>query len=205
MLTDIRVKQFFHRLHYTNSNFRIFNYVKLNFNASKLDSKFAFVDSSQDISRTQLMQRAKINGEVLFNLFGDWLNKKTINDWYFDVGAGFHTANMARAEDTIAVTTQTVFIEAGVSIRSSSNIGFDMYSRFIIQYSPQTDFVPHNHATQLLRAGGEVYWNPFKDAANRIFARINYTMGLKKAEGKNSYSQVQIGYSTLLSKAIGLK
>ena len=205
ILTDVRMKQFFHRLHYPNSNKRTFNYVKITFNASKLDSKFAFVDSTDELSRTQLMQRAKINGEVVFNLFSTWLNKKTINDWYIDAGAGFHTTNLAKSKDTIPITTQTIFFEAGVNLRNSSNIGFDMYTRFIIQYSPQTDFAGQNKATQFLRTGGEVYWNPFKNVANRLFARINYTMGLKKSEGKNSYSQVQFGYSLLLSRVIGLK
>lgn len=203
--TDIRVKQFFHRSHQWNRGLKALHYIKINFTASKLDSKNSFVDSSDHLSRSALYQKSKINAEVLVNIISSWLGRKTLNNYYVDFGAGYNTVNLARSKDTIPINVLSIFLEGGIAIRSSSNIGFDFYSRFSNQFSPQTDFNSQDKKVLFLRMGGEVYWNPFGDAANRVFGRINYTIGLNQSEKKNSFSQVQIGYSTLLSKAIGKK
>ena len=201
--TDVRLKQFLHRKHYRNEGSKIFQYVKINFTASKLDSKKDFVDSSSNISRTGLFQKAKINAEAQVNLFTSWLGRKTLNNYYFDFGAGFNTVKLAGLKDTSFITIPSLYMEAGITLKNSSNIGFDFYSRYTFQYSPQTDFNDQNGDVKFLRFGGEIYWNPFNDEASRVFGRINYIMGLSSKEKKNSFSQVQIGYSTLLSKVIG--
>ena len=204
-LTDLRFKQFLHRKHYINSGMRILQYLKVNLTASKLDSKYSFVDSSDQLSRSQLMQRSKFNAELLMNLYSSWLGRKTLSTYYLDAGAGFSNVNLARSKDTITIKTQNLFLEGGLNLKSSSNIGFDFYVRGIVQYSPSTSFNKQDSASRFLRFGGEVYWNPFGDPASRIFARITYTKGLNSFENRHSFSQVQLGYSTLLSKAIGKK
>jgi len=203
--TDIRVKQFLHRIHYRNKGLKALHYLKLNFNASKLDSKNSFVDSSDNLSRAGLYQKSKIKAEVAINLFSSWLGRKTLNGYYFDFGAGYNTVDLARSKDTIPINVPSIFWEGGVTLRNSSNAGFDFYTRFAIQFSPQTDFKDQDKGATFFRIGGEIFWNPSGDAANRIFGRINYTMGLSTVEKKNAFSQVQIGYSVLLSKAIGKK
>ena len=80
---------------------KIFQYFKVNFTASKLDSKNSFVDSSDKISRSALFQKAKINAEAQVNLFTSWLGRKTLNNYYVDFGGGFNTVKLAAPKDTI--------------------------------------------------------------------------------------------------------
>jgi hypothetical protein len=201
--TDVHLKQFLHRKHYRNEGSRILQYIKVNFNASKLDSKNSFVDSSSQISRSELYQKSTINLEGAVNILNSWLGRKTLNNYYFDFGGGINTVRLAGLHDTSAIAVPSLFFEGGISIRNSSNIGFDFNTRYTFQYSPQTAYNHQDGDVKFLRIGAEVYWNPFGDAANRVFGRINYVMGLSTIEKKNSYSQIQIGYSTLLSKVIG--
>jgi len=203
--TDVRIKQFIHRKHIANKGLKSLHYLKVNFSASKLDSKKSYVDSSNNLSRSDLYQKSKYNGEVALNIISSWLTRKTSNSYYVDFGAGYYTVNLARLKDTIPINVTNLFLEGGLNLRSSSNIGFDFCTRLSLQYSPQTDFNDQDKRILFLRMGGEVFWSPFENPASRIFGRINYFKGFNKSEKKRSFSQVQIGYSTLLSKVIGTK
>lgn len=202
--TDVRFKQFIHRKNRGNSGKFFGQYIKFNFNATKFDSKRNFEDSS-NFSRTGLMQEAVVNAELAYNIFNDWVEKKSLSSVYVDIGGGISISQLARLKDTISITTQNIFTEGGLNLRSSSNIGIDVYVRAILQYSPQTDFNDQARALWYLRFGGEVYWNPFGDIANRIFGRVNYTFSTKNIEKKAHYSQIQLGYSVLLTKLVGKK
>lgn len=197
--TDVRFKQYLHRKNIKNRGVFLGQYVKLNFNASKFDSKKNYQDSS-GFSRTGLMQKAYLTGEFSYNLLNDWIEKKSLSSFYWDIGAGFSSSTLARSRDTVSVTMNHLFTEFGLNLRSSSNIGLDVYGRAIVQYSPQTDFNGQNKDFWFLRFGGEVYWNPFGDQANRLFARMNYIFSSRLEEKKSHYAQVQIGYSVILSK-----
>lgn len=201
--TDVRLKQFLHRRHVANSGRRYFGYFKINFTASKLDSKFSYVDSSDNLPRTQLYQKSKLSGELALNVRSSWLTKKTLNNYYLDVGAGYYTTMLARSKDTISIHVTSIFTELGINLKNSSNIGVDFAARLSFQYSPQTDFNDQHKVSKFLRLGTEIYWNPFDEPANRVFGRINYMMGVSSKEKKNNFSQVQIGYSLLVSKALG--
>jgi hypothetical protein len=197
--TDARFKQILNRSNFPNRGLFWGQYLKLNFNASKFDSKNSFEDSSH-FSRTGLMQKSFINAEVAYNLLSDWAIRKTLSTVYWDVGGGLGISKLAGVKDTNSVITQNIFTEFGLNLKSSSNIGLDLYGRLLLQYSPQTSFNGQGNALWFARFGGEIYWNPFGDEANRIFARINYVFALKHDEKQQQYSQLQLGYSVLLSK-----
>ncbi|HTI91438.1 MAG TPA: hypothetical protein VL727_12670, partial [Puia sp.] len=200
--TDARFRQYLHRLNVKNTGLFLGQYLKLNFNASKFDKAQSYVDTSH-FSRTALIQKAFINAEFAYNILNVWLEKKSVSIFYWDIGGGIGVTNLATVKDTSYVTTQNLYSEAGVNLRSSSNVGMDLYGRTTLQYSPQTSFHDQAGALWFFRLGGEVYWNPFGDQANRIFSRINYTFCTTNAEKKNQFFQFQFGYSVLLSKLIG--
>ena len=200
--TDAHVKQFLHRLNVANTGLFLGQYFKFNFNASKFNQGQNFEDSSH-FSRSGLMQKAFINAEFAYNILNVWVEKKSISIFYWDIGGGISVTNLAGLKDTGNVTTQNLFSEIGVNLQSSSNIGLNLYGRTTLQYSPQTPFESQGNALWFLRFGGEVFWNPFGDQANRIFSRVNYTFSTKHSEKQHQFFQFQFGYSVLLSKLIG--
>jgi hypothetical protein len=173
----------------------------LNVNAAKFDSKQNFVDSA-NFSRTAFLQKSWLNAEMAYNILTTWIERKSLSVFYFDIGAGINAGNLAGKLDTITITGQNIFAEMGVNLKSSDNIGIDLYSRFIVNYSPQTSFAGGNTAEKFIKCGAQAFWNPLKDRAGRIFGRINYMMSVSDSQKENHFFQVQLGYSVLLSKAI---
>jgi hypothetical protein len=203
-LTDLRFKQFIHRKHAPSMGLKFVNFFKVHLNATKLDSKNAVVDTAGQFSMLELFQRSKFSTELVVNVVNTWLERKTLNMAYIDIGAGFSNVDIKVPGDTVTIKVRKLFAEAGINFRNSSNIGCDFNVRLIFQY-PSVDFKHTSTIPKMLRLGAEVHWYPFQDPTNRVFARINYIHGLTNPDKRNSFAQVHIGYSTLLSKAFSNK
>jgi hypothetical protein len=200
--TDARLKQFLSRSNGNNGGVFWTEYMRLNFNASKMTNMGKYVDSAH-FSRTSLLQSSFLNADVALNIVNGWLEFKSLNFWYVDGGAGVSEVNLARGADTSIILTTNIFAEAGVDLKPSDNVGFTGYFRCIDQFSPQTDWNKNNLGHLFGRFGAEVFWNPFDNKANRVFARMNYTFATSKNDTKNSFFQLQFGYSVLLSSLVG--
>jgi hypothetical protein len=206
--TDVRFKQNFKTNIIKGSGASLFHYFKLNFNASKFDSKNNVESADSSVfSRTSLLQKSYINGELAINIVQDWISKNSLSIGYIDAGGGINIGNIARTDtvskttDTVAVTTRNIFTELGVNLKTSSNIGCNIYLREMVDFSPQTKF--HNeNPVWFTKIGGEVYFNPFGNPASRIFGRMNYVFSTNWSEHQNHFFQFQFGYSVLLSSLI---
>ena len=199
--TDIRIKHILHRINVKNTGAFLGHYFKFNLSAAKFDSKNNFIDSAK-FSRTSLIQKSWLNAEVAYNLLTTWIEKKSLSTFYLDIGFGINASNLALKTDTGSIIGQNIFVEIGLNLKSSDNIGLDFSTRLISNYSPQTPFADGNNTEKILKFGTEVYWNPLKDKAGRLFGRVNYIMSTLNSDKKNNFLQVQLGYSVLLSKAI---
>jgi hypothetical protein len=199
--TDVRLKQSIHRENYRNKFAWSFQYVKATFNASKFTDNSRYVDSAT-LSRTALIEKSFLNAEVATDLIHWNLSHKSINLGYVDVGGGLHETSVTHSGDTTTVLTTEWFIEAGVNIKQSDNTGFNLYARWIDNFSPQTPWNNNSKGRVFIKAGAEVFWNPWNNEANRLFARMNYLVATKQTDKPNDFFQLQIGYSLLLSSLV---
>jgi len=199
--TDVRFRQVFNRRNLRNTGIILFNYVSINGNASKLDSKTAAVDSLT-FNRTDLMQKSILGAEATVNLGTIWLEKHSLSTFYTDIGGGINLTNVSGFKDIKRINSHYVFGQSGFNIKSSDNVGFDMCARVLVQYSPQTGYDGNSNAVWYLKLSGEVFYNPSSDGTNRIFGRLGYILPMKHDEKKNLYFQLQFGYSVLLSKLL---
>ncbi|MDT3401708.1 hypothetical protein [Mucilaginibacter terrae] len=202
--TDARFKHIIYKYNYRNSGVFIpGHYVKVNFNAAKFDSQLKYADSAK-FSRSKLLQKSYISAEVAVNLISGWAGKKSLSSLYLDAGVGLNMGYLAKKVDTVSVTTPNLFFEAGANLKTSDNIGADLYARFIKQYSAQTNFTNaageiQNLKKNFWKLGAELYWNAFENKANRLFARFNYFVATDHVDSSNQFVQFQFGYSVLLS------
>jgi hypothetical protein len=205
--TDARLKHYLTRMNVWNRGIIPFRYFKFKLNLARLDRRNNFEDSAR-FSRTGLLQKSWMNAEVAFALTTIWAQKKSLSNWYIEIGGGINMSELAKSKDTITITTPNLFTEWGVNIKGSDNSGLDLYGRASVEYSPQTDFNTHTSATDsinfanaigFIRFGAEAFWNPLGDRAGRLFARCNYTFATRSSEKKNHFFQLQFGYSIILS------
>jgi hypothetical protein len=197
--TDAYFKQIFHRKNFYNSGVFIFNYFKFNLNASKFDSKVAFTDSAK-FSRTSLFQKSWLNTDLSINIINGWLAKKSLSSYYLDFGGGVSLSNLATSTDTTTITSPYFFLQPGIDLKIADNIGFDVVSRFIWTYSPQTDFNNQNGVRLLIKPTVGIFWNPVGNEASRIFGRVSYVVDTK--EKNQNFLQLQFGYSLQLTSLV---
>ena len=207
--TDLKFKHILNRTNFYNSGFILWNYVKINFTASKFDSKNSFVDSAI-FSRTSLLQKSKISSEIIINAFTLWIEQKSLSKFYVEAGGGVNIGSVARSKDTLSITTRNLFGELGLDLKLGNNVGCELYGRVIWQTSKSTDSIllgkkdiVQNDQRRFFKLGGEIFWNPFNEPANRIYAKVNYMFTNEKVDLKNDFLQVQLGYSLLISKLLG--
>lgn len=194
--TEGYIKQILHRSNIRNRGIFLVNYVKANFVLSKFDSKVAYVDSAK-MSRSALLQSASFNASLSFNLFNMWLGKKSPNYFYTDLGFGINSSNLKRKKDSISVITNNFFLETGLDLQISSNAGMQISTKAIWQYSYQTDFAGNGGERLFINPAFNVYWNPQKNSASRLFGRVNYFIDTK--DKPNAFLQVQVGYALRLT------
>jgi hypothetical protein len=202
--TDVRIKQYIHRKNINNRYAFSLQYVKANFNASKFTDNSRYVDGA-NLSRTALLQKSFLNAEIATDLLHFNLAYKSTNIGYIDGGGGIHEASLAYKGDTTTALTAEWFVETGVNVKSSDNAGFNLYCRIIDNYSPQTAFADNTKGRIFIKFGTEVFWNPWNNDANRLFARMNYLFATRQTDKPNDFFQLQIGYSVLLSSLIKTK
>lgn len=182
-------------------------YLKINFSASKFDSKKRYVDSAA-FSRTSLLQKSYLNLEASTNLIYIWLEKKSNSHAYIDLGTGINEGIVAKKKDTSSVLTPNIFCEAGLNLRPGPNIGVDLSIRYINQYSTQTNFVNargmnQSNQEQFWKLGGALFYNPIDKSSGRIFTRFYYVIDRNHNDQVNNFLQFQFGYSILLSSVVG--
>lgn len=197
--TDAYFKQVFHRRNIFNSGIFIFNYFKFNLNATKFDSKVAFTDSV-NFTRTSLFQKSWLNTDLAVNIFNGWLGNKTLSSYYLDFGGGVSLSNLATPEDTTTITSTYFFLQPGIDLKIADNIGFNVDSRFIWSYSPQTDFNNQDSERLFIKPTVGIFWNPLDNEASRIFSRVSYCFDTK--DKKENFMQLQFGYSLKLASLV---
>ena len=195
--TDINFRQVIHSKNICNSGwFYPLNYLKMNFNISKFDSKLGYSDSS-NLSRSSLIQKNWLSFDVSTNLSKVWFPKKTFNLIYLDFGSGVNISNVAKSADTIQNVSFYFYPELGMDLQFEDNFGCNVSSRFIFNYNPQIEYGDFQKEKLFIRPSATVYWNPKGNKANRIFGRVNYVIA--PSEKQNSFLQLQFGYSVLFS------
>lgn len=194
--TEASVKQVIHRSNLLNRGIFIANYFKFDLVASKFDSKLAFTDSAT-LTRTSILQKNWLNVNVAINAINGWLGKKTLNEWFVDLGGGVNLSNVAFRQDTVTITSSYFFLMGGLNIQIADNMGASISSQLIWNNSPQTDF--NNNAGERLFVNPTilVFWNPLGNEASRIFSRVSYNVDTR--DTKSHFLQFQLGYTMKLS------
>lgn len=195
--TDVNFRQVIHSCNIFNSGwFMPMSYVKMNFNASKFDSKIGFSDSST-LNRSSLIQKNWLSFEISTNFTKVWFPKKTFNMLYLDIGAGINLSNIATPTDTVENLSFYYYPELGLDLQFGDNFGCNVSSRIIFNYNPQIEYGDFQKGKLFVRPSTTIYWNPKGNKANRIFGRVNYVIA--PSEKQNSFMQLQFGYSVLFS------
>jgi hypothetical protein len=201
--TEIKYKQFIHRHNLFDKGGFLFQYFKFDLLSSKFDSKYKYTDSA-DYSRPKFLQRSFVSAEFSFNLFNTWLEKKSTQGFYIDIGGGLAISRLSRKHDSINDTyTMPYFLsEAGFNFKRSENIGLNFSGAWINTYMPPNAYTGDKDCVNFVRINAEFYYNPFDNRSSRLFAKVNYIMSGRLKEQKDNYFQVQIGYSVQLSKLL---
>lgn len=204
--TDANFKQYINTTNWPNNPAFFFHYFKINFTASKFDSKdkYEALDTAT-FSRSHLTQKTWLNASVEFNIFDVYLSNKSLNNFYIDGGAGLGISEVTKGTDTGSVICPHFMAEAGFNFKPANNIGCNIGARFIYQYSPQTDFsamTTDDDPRAFYKGFAMVFWNPYGSKSSRIYARAVYTFNFNPMDKKNSFLQLQFGYSVLLSKLV---
>ena len=204
--TDIRFKQFIHRRNQMNRGIFWFQYFKMGLTSSKFDSKFKYTDSLS-YSRVKFMQRSFVNAEMTFNFLNSWLEKKSSQGWYADIGGGVALGRLSKKNDSITATTNMPYFisEIGINFKKSENIGANISVGFVNGFMPQNDYTNDEGCLNVLKYNAEFYYNPFNNKSGRIFGKVSYTMSGRKNEQKDNFFQLQLGYAVQLSKLIDKK
>jgi len=198
-------KHIIHRYNYRNTEiFTPFHYLRLDFNASKFDSinKYVYTDN---FSTSSIVQKSHFSVEGSVNMVSGWLINKSLSSFFVDLGGGVSSTKMVEGTNEKAITFSNIYIEGGVKIKSSDNIGGDFSCRLSKLFSPQTEHLIQETPTtffNFIRIKTEVYWSPFAEKASRLFARFNYFTNTNSFDKPNHFYQVQIGYSLLISDLI---
>lgn len=200
--TEANFKQIINRKNVKNCGLIPFHYIKLRLNGSKFDNELGVVDSVS-FNRSSLLQRSWLNTSVSLNLLNVWLENKSFSSFYADLGVGLNASKLAKSTDTISVLSHSVFIETGIDLKISDNIDANFSSRFLWNYSPETDFNKQEKERMFISPQVDLSWYPAGNKASRIFGRFSYTMDTE--DKKNHFLQLQFGYSILLSELINKK
>jgi len=201
--TDLRYKNILHRRNLTNGFFYL-QYVKVNLSASKFDTKDKYIEID-NFKNSDILRKSYFNAEVALNLLNGWIEFKSQSKAYLDMGFGIGSVRVKTVTDTLNVTSSNFFIEGGLNLKSSSNIGLDINARITRLFSPSTQNYSeylNNQYFNFLKFGADFYWYPFNEKANRLFARVNYITPTLSIDKKNAFFQFQIGYSVMLSDLI---
>ena len=202
--TDFKYKNILHRRNFVNTGAFALQYVKVNMSASKFDSKDRFI-LSNDFRNSDLLRKSYFNAEASINILNGWIEFKSMSKFYFDTGVGIGNVKIKTVNDTINVSTSNFFVEGGLYLKSSSNIGLDINARLIRLFSPSTKSYSEYLDKQFfnfVKFSADFYWHPFKEEANRLFARVNYYTPTSDLSKNENFFQVQIGYSIMLSDLI---
>jgi hypothetical protein len=202
--TDFRYKNILHRRNFSNTGMFALQYIKVNMSASKFDSKDKFILASE-FKNSDLIRKSYFNAEGAINLYNGWVEFKSMSKFYIDAGAGIGAARIKTENDSINVSTSNFFVEGGLCLKSSSNIGLDINARLIRLFSPSTkDYADYldKRFFNFIKFSADFYWHPFKEEANRLFARVNYYTPTNDSVKAEDFFQFQIGYSILLSDLI---
>lgn len=204
--TDIKFKQILHRRNIWNRGASIFKYVNLNLNAAKFDSKFKYVDSS-GYSRNKFLQQSFVNADFSINAIKGRFTRKSHQAYFLDFGGGVNLGRLSKHKDSIntIITAPYYFIEGGFNLKVSDNIGSTISGKCFRSYMPSNEFTSDIKDNFYWKVNAEIYYNPFGNKANRMFAKLNYTLSTIKKEQKDNYFQLQLGYSVLLTKLLDKK
>lgn len=197
--TEANFRQIISRKNIWNCGIIPAHYVKVRVNANKFDSEFGGVDSI-NFNRSSLYQRSWLNASVSLNLFNVWLENKSLSSFYTDLGTGMNASKLAKSNDTISVLSYYFFAETGADLKISDNIDANFSSRFLWNYSPQTDFGNQHKERFFISPQIDLSWYPVGNKSSRIFLRSSYTVDT--SDKKNHFLQLQFGYSILLSELV---
>ncbi|WP_286883526.1 MULTISPECIES: hypothetical protein [Sphingobacterium] len=203
--TDIRFRQTIHRTNIRNLPLFFIQYFKVNFNYSKFDSKDEYVMLSS-FSNTDVLRKRFINAELALNAFNGYIGPKATDKYYFDIGVSAGKTRLKRSEtDSVNIDNTDIFFEGGVSFKFSSNSGVNANIRAIRLFSPST--IGYNDQINksfinFMRYSVDLFWNPAKEKANRLFLRMNYVDPTNGSYKKEGFLQAQFGYSLLFSELI---
>jgi hypothetical protein len=205
--TDLHIKQILHRHNLGNQGKFIGQYFKARINVAKFDSKDRSIDSLV-YSRSRFVQKSFANAEASMNVFNGWLfEKKSSNIYYCDLGGGLNIGRLSK--DTAKQEREFIlpfwFLEGGINLKASDNIGINAYGRYVKSYLIKNDYVSESNEMEFFNAGAEVFFNPVRSKSNRFFARFNWTISTTGYDKKNNFVQLQLGYSVLLTQLLESK
>lgn len=205
---EARFKQFLHRRNVNNQGIYFWQYLKAGADFTKFDSRQAFVNYVS-FNRSSALQRSWISGSLSFNIFNTWISNKSPSRFYIDLGGRVNGYNLKTDEDSIAgfkkdsinLYAYGFFTEIGYDLVRSKNSGANVALQWYRQFSPDNLHPKMKGWQNFFQPRIEIYWHPMGSPANKIFARMIYT--IERKDQTNSFLQVQVGYSVQLSKLVG--
>jgi hypothetical protein len=188
-----------------NTDIGFHNFMRPYVRLSKLDSKYASLDSSNikpgpdkkdTVNRTYLNQISYLQAGILMNIvrFGIGINQ-TI---YVNIGADVNLVNT----DSLYkqdITFFNYYPEIAYNIVRLNNFGMDLTLRFLNQFlggSSKDKFV-NNTGIWIFKPQATLYYYPSKDISKKLYLRFNYYANW--SDNHYNFTQFQLGYKTNLS------
>ncbi len=176
-----------------------FRYGYFSIQASKFDSKFQVTELDSSFTRLKAIQRSAVSVDFGLNLMGLWLQSKSRSWASLNGGVGMNLVRLSNKSDTTTVGSQFLFLESLFEFKELRNFGVDFNGRVFWQRFTGLE-KPQSEVQAFLRLGATAYWNPMKNPASRIFARVNYYQNLNA--GEEPFVQIQLGYSAVISSLL---
>lgn len=192
-----------HRKNIPQCGVAIVQYVKSNFSFSKFDSKDEYV-SDVLYSDTKILQKSYLTADVALNLVNGWLDFKSMSEYYLDFGVGIAGNKFIKATDSLNVTSTNVFLDTGVKLQMSQNMGMNFSAKLIRLFSPATQYQTEHGSPyfDFMKFSLDCHVFSKKNRSTRFFGRINFISPTSSSRKDEQFFQVQIGCSLLLSEIL---
>lgn len=201
--TEIKSRFIINRGNIKNSQAIPINYLNINVNYNKIDSKYRFVNST-NFNLSDLLQKSIFNAEIGLNIFKSNISKNnSYTHVYSDLGTTFSWNKFVKNLDTLSVKNTTFFIEAGIKTKLYKELGLNAGVKVMRLMTPETKgFNTNIHYPyfNFMKFNLDLFYLIDNKKTSRFFLKFNYFKSTKSNLTSNQFPQIQVGYSKLFSE-----